>query len=247
MTEEATNPTPEETTDAAPETASEATPETTADAADAAEASPEADKAPASEPVAEPAAPVAEPAAPVAEPAAPVAEPVAAPAEPVEPVAAPAAKTAAPSDEPNAPAPEDSLVEKVSLPADAHGWWRGTGRRKAAVARVRIKPGEGSFIVNQRPMESFFNEERDQKNLMAVLEKTSMVGSVDIHTKVNGGGYTGQAGAIILGLARALRNYDISLESTLRENGFLSRDPRKVERKKPGQPGARKKFQFSKR
>ena len=233
MTEEATNPTPEETTDAAPETASEATPETTADAADAAEASPEADKAPASEPVAEPAAPVA--------------EPVAAPAEPVEPVAAPAAKTAAPSDEPNAPAPEDSLVEKVSLPADAHGWWRGTGRRKAAVARVRIKPGEGSFIVNQRPMESFFNEERDQKNLMAVLEKTSMVGSVDIHTKVNGGGYTGQAGAIILGLARALRNYDISLESTLRENGFLSRDPRKVERKKPGQPGARKKFQFSKR
>ena len=96
-------------------------------------------------------------------------------------------------------------------------------------------------------MESFFNEERDQKNLIAVLEKTSMVGSVDIHAKVNGGGYTGQAGAIILGLGRALRNYDISLESTLRENGFLTRDPRKVERKKPGQPGARKKFQFSKR
>ncbi|MBM43701.1 MAG: 30S ribosomal protein S9 [Phycisphaerae bacterium] len=138
-------------------------------------------------------------------------------------------------------------MEKKSLPADAHGWWRGTGRRKAAVARVRIKPGEGTFMVNQRPMESFFNEERDRKNLVAVLEKTSMVGSVDIHAKVNGGGYTGQAGAIILGLGRALRNYDISLESTLRENGFLTRDPRKVERKKPGQPGARKKFQFSKR
>ncbi len=217
MTEEATNPAPEEPTDAAPETAPEATPEATPDV-DAAEAGSDEEKAPADEPAAEPAA------------------------EPADEPAAPSDEAIAP-----APAPDESVVEKKSLPADAHGWWRGTGRRKAAVARVRIKPGEGSFIVNMRPMESFFNEERDQKNLMAVLEKTSMVGSVDIHVKVNGGGYTGQAGAIILGLGRALRNYDISLESTLRENGFLSRDPRKVERKKPGQPGARKKFQFSKR
>ncbi len=217
MSEEATNPAPEETTDAAPET-TDAAPEETTDAAP--------------ETVSESTPEKTDDAAPVAE-AAPAVEPV--------------AEAAAPVEEPAPAVPDASMMEKKSLPADAHGWWRGTGRRKAAVARVRIKPGEGTFMVNQRPMESFFNEERDRKNLVAVLEKTSMVGSVDIHAKVNGGGYTGQAGAIILGLGRALRNYDISLESTLRENGFLTRDPRKVERKKPGQPGARKKFQFSKR
>ena len=217
MSEEATNPAPEETTDAAPET-TDAAPEETTDAAP--------------ETVSESTPEKTDDAAPVAE-AAPAVEPV--------------AEAAAPADESAPAAPDASMMEKKSLPADAHGWWRGTGRRKAAVARVRIKPGEGTFMVNQRPMESFFNEERDRKNLVAVLEKTSMVGSVDIHAKVNGGGYTGQAGAIILGLGRALRNYDISLESTLRENGFLTRDPRKGERKKPGQPGARKKFQFSKR
>ncbi|MDG1898363.1 MAG: 30S ribosomal protein S9, partial [Phycisphaerales bacterium] len=115
------------------------------------------------------------------------------------------------------------------------------------VARVRIKPGDGSFIINNRTVDSFFTEERDRNNLNEVLKKTDTLGSMDIHATVHGGGYTGQAGAIILGLGRALRNYDISLDSTLRKNGYLSRDPRKVERKKPGQPGARKRFQFSKR
>ena len=82
---------------------------------------------------------------------------------------------------------------------------------------------------------------------MAVLDKTNTKGSVDVFVNTNGGGFTGQAGAIILGLGRALAKYDPSLESILRDNGYLSRDPRKVERKKPGQPKARKRFQFSKR
>ena len=82
---------------------------------------------------------------------------------------------------------------------------------------------------------------------LTVLDKTNTKGSVDVFVNTNGGGFTGQAGAIILGLGRALAKYDPSLESILRDNGYLSRDPRKVERKKPGQPKARKRFQFSKR
>ena len=173
-------------------------------------------------------------------PEAPSTEAATTPAAPVE--------AAVPEVTLGAAAPVETEVEvKASLPADDHGWWRGTGRRKAAVARVRIKPGEGNFTVNKRPMSEFFKEERDRKNLETVLEKTNMSGAMDIFVSVQGGGFTGQAGAIILGLGRALRNYDITLESTLRENGYLTRDPRKVERKKPGQPGARKRFQFSKR
>ena len=144
-----------------------------------------------------------------------------------------------------APAPMVS-DDSVKGP-DPQGWWRGTGLRKAAVARVRVKPGEGVFLVNNRTLDHFFTEERDRNNLHNVLKKTNTFGSMDVHVNVRGGGFTGQAGAIILGLGRALRNYDISLDSTLRENGYLTRDPRKVERKKPGQPGARKRFQFSKR
>ena len=130
---------------------------------------------------------------------------------------------------------------------DAHGWWRGTGRRKTAVARVRIKSGSGTFKVNDRDLESYFSEERDLKNINTVLEKTGTKGSVDIFVNANGGGFMGQAGAIILGLGRALFKYDPSLEPILRDNGFLTRDAREVERKKYGQPGARRRFQFSKR
>ena len=129
---------------------------------------------------------------------------------------------------------------------DGHWWW-GTGRRKAAVARVRIRPGNGEFQVNKRQLTDFFSEIRDRQNILTVLDKTNTKGSVDVFVNTNGGGFTGQAGAIILGLGRALAKYDPSLESILRDNGYLSRDPRKVERKKPGQPGARKRFQFSKR
>ena len=115
------------------------------------------------------------------------------------------------------------------------------------MARVRIRPGTGKFIVNNRPYDSYMTEERDQNDLMAVLHKTKTASAVDIHVNVRGGGYTGQAGAIVLGLGRALLKYDQSLEPILRDNGFLTRDPRKVERKKYGQPGARRRFQFSKR
>lgn len=126
-------------------------------------------------------------------------------------------------------------------------WWWGLGRRKTSVARVRIRPGDGKFIINKRVFTEYLTEERDRKDVMNVLQKTKTEGALDVYVNVRGGGYTGQTGAIVLGLGRALNRYDLSLEPILRDNGFLSRDPRKVERKKYGQPGARKRFQFSKR
>ena len=101
--------------------------------------------------------------------------------------------------------------------------------------------------VNNRDLDTYFCEARDLKNIRTVLEKTGTLGSVDVFVNANGGGYMGQAGAIILGLGRALLKYDSSLEPILRDNGFLTRDAREVERKKYGQPGARRRFQFSKR
>ncbi|MDP7028671.1 MAG: 30S ribosomal protein S9 [Phycisphaerales bacterium] len=163
---------------------------------------------------------------------------------------------AAPADTPTpeaiAPLPSELLTPEVeeSAPAatpSAGGWFWGTGRRKASVARVRVRGGSGEFKVNGRDMTEFFTEERDHKSIGAVLEATNTTGGVQVHVNVHGGGYTGQAGAIILGLGRALMQYDGALEPVLRDRGFLSRDPRRVERKKPGQPGARKRFQFSKR
>jgi small subunit ribosomal protein S9 len=154
-------------------------------------------------------------------------------------------------DQPNIEATETVATETTtpaakSTPQDGHWWW-GLGRRKAAVARVRIKPGSGIFKVNKRDLTEYFTELRDHKDIMKVLEHTNTKGSLDIYVNINGGGYTGQGGAIILGLARALAKFDPSLESILRDHNYLSRDPRRVERKKPGQPGARKRFQFSKR
>ena len=134
----------------------------------------------------------------------------------------------------------------TGAPPDGHWWW-GTGRRKTAVARVRIRPGDGKFQVNKKAHDTYFTEDRDRADLLNVLDKTNTTGSLDVHVNVHGGGYMGQAGAIVLGLARALRRYDERLEPILRSNAFLSRDPRKVERKKYGQRGARRKFQFSKR
>ena len=152
---------------------------------------------------------------------------------------------------PEAPAPKPKSAPtptpeaRPTLPAGT--WWWGTGRRKASVARVRIRPGTGKFVVNKRPYDEVFTGDRDRNDLLAVLEETRTTGAVDIHVNVHGGGTTGQAGAIILGLARALRAYDGSLEPILRDKNFLTRDPRRVERKKYGQPGARARFQFSKR
>ena len=135
----------------------------------------------------------------------------------------------------------------ISRGADARGWYWGTGRRKTAVARVAVKPGSGSFMVNGKPLEAFFTEERDLKNINSLLEKTNTKGSLDVRVNATGGGFTGQSGAIILGLGRALINYDANLFPILREAGALTRDDRKVERKKYGQAGARRRFQFSKR
>ncbi|MDA1008429.1 MAG: 30S ribosomal protein S9 [Planctomycetota bacterium] len=130
---------------------------------------------------------------------------------------------------------------------DRFGWHWGTGRRKTSISRVRVKSGKGEFTVNDRPWDEFFAILRDQKMIMAVLEATNQKGSVDIRVSTKGGGTTGHTGAVIMGLSRALLSYNPNLEPTLRENGFMTRDARKVERKKYGQPGARRRFQFSKR
>ena len=169
----------------------------------------------------------------------------------------PASEVLTPGEAPTPEPAEDTArtaAESVQAPKkgpgskpDAGGWWWGTGRRKSAVARVRLRPGDGKFIVNKRAHDEYLTEERDQKDFMNVLQRTKTVGSLDVHVNVGGGGYTGQTGAIVLGLGRALLRYDATLEPVLREHGFLSRDPRRVERKKYGQPGARKRFQFSKR
>ena len=178
----------------------------------------------------------------------PTSEPVEtpAPADPAhtpEPEAAaktkPARKASTPSKKPASKATETT--------ASPVAWSWGLGRRKSAVARVRIRPGKGIFLVNKRECDEYFTAARDRNDLQNVLEKTSMKNNIDIYVNVKGGGFTGQAGAIILGLGRAILKYDNSLEPILRDNKFLTRDPRKVERKKYGQPGARKRFQFSKR
>lgn len=135
----------------------------------------------------------------------------------------------------------------VSPGPDAHGWYRGTGRRKTAVARVRLRSGSGKIQINSKPFDEYFTEERDRKDILTILDRTNLGGRIDIDVNAHGGGYTGQAGAVILGVGRALKNFDVNLEPILRDNGYLTRDDRKVERKKYGQSGARRRFQFSKR
>lgn len=127
------------------------------------------------------------------------------------------------------------------------GYWWGTGRRKSAVARVRIKPGSGKLLVNKKELDDYFKREQDRKAVLAPLKTVRAENHFDIFINVKGGGSTGQAGASLLGIARALRNYDSTLVGALRDGGHLTRDPRMVERKKPGQSGARRRFQFSKR
>jgi small subunit ribosomal protein S9 len=123
----------------------------------------------------------------------------------------------------------------------------GTGRRKSAVARVRVAPGTGKIEVNGRTLNDYFTFERDRKAIFGPLEVTSTGGKMDVLVTTMGGGPTGQSGAIVMGLGRALATYDKALEPSLRGAGFLTRDSRMKERKKYGQRGARRKFQFSKR
>jgi small subunit ribosomal protein S9 len=131
-------------------------------------------------------------------------------------------------------------------PADKHYFW-GTGRRKKAIARVRIRPGSGKIIVNKREVDVFFTEEKDRNAVIAPLQVAHMRNSWDVWANVKGGGFTGQAGAISLGLARALSEAMPQVEHDLRDQGLLTRDARMKERKKYGLLGARRSFQFSKR
>ncbi|MBQ4278385.1 MAG: 30S ribosomal protein S9 [Rikenellaceae bacterium] len=121
------------------------------------------------------------------------------------------------------------------------------GRRKAAVARVYVKAGKGNITINQKPLETYFPLEIFQFVVKQPLSVTEKAGDFDITITMDGGGIKGQAEAARLGIARALCEIDAELRPLLKKNGFLTRDPREVERKKPGQPGARRKFQFSKR
>ncbi len=123
----------------------------------------------------------------------------------------------------------------------------GTGRRKSSVARVRLVPGEGKITVNKRDAEDYFAFETLREIMKQPLVATETLGSYDVHVNVNGGGFTGQAGAIRHGIARALLNVDPEYRKVLKAEGLLTRDPRMKERKKPGLRGARRKPQFSKR
>lgn len=127
------------------------------------------------------------------------------------------------------------------------GYYWGTGRRKTAVARVRIKAGEGKFEVNGKPVNQFFNEIRDQNSAQEALKVTEQLGKWNVFANVDGGGFHGQADAIKLALARALKIANAEFEPSLREHSLLSRDERKKERKKFGRRAARRGFQFSKR
>jgi small subunit ribosomal protein S9 len=122
-----------------------------------------------------------------------------------------------------------------------------TGRRKASVARVRLASGSGKITINQRPFENYFTVESHRHAVKQPLNVTSSVDKYDVRINVSGGGPSGQAGAIRHGIARALLLADGNLRPSLKTAGFLTRDPRMKERKKSGQPGARKRFQFSKR
>ena len=142
------------------------------------------------------------------------------------------------------PAPSSEAAHKSAPKSDV--CW-GTGRRKTSVARVRIKPGKGTLSINRKELTKYFTRPQDANAVVAPLKATKTEHSLDIFVNVKGGGITGQSGAVMLGIARALKNYDPSLLQALRDGGFLTRDGRMVERKKPGKAGARRRFQFSKR
>jgi small subunit ribosomal protein S9 len=135
----------------------------------------------------------------------------------------------------------------AAAPVGSKSFIWGTGRRKTACARVRVGAGSGKIEVNGRTLNEYFSKEQDRKAIFGPLEVTNMGGKMDIFINAAGGGPTGQAGAIVMGVARALCKYDPALEASLREGGFMTRDSRMKERKKYGQRGARRRFQFSKR
>ncbi|MCX6640091.1 MAG: 30S ribosomal protein S9 [bacterium] len=122
-----------------------------------------------------------------------------------------------------------------------------TGRRKTSVARVWILPGSGKMTVNGKEFLEYFGRETLKLMVEQPFEKVNLLGQFDVVANVRGGGKSGQAGAMLLGISRALVTYDPAIRTDLKSNRFLTRDPREKERKKYGQPGARKRFQYSKR
>jgi small subunit ribosomal protein S9 len=143
-----------------------------------------------------------------------------------------------------APQPVEKPAPKTP---DKGGYYWGTGRRKSSVARVRIKPGDGKLLVNKRTLEDYFPREQDRLAILAPLKAVEVDKSFDVFVNVQGGGTSGQSGAVSLGIARALKSYSDDYVQVLRDAGHLTRDSRMVERKKYGQRGARRRFQFSKR
>ena len=127
------------------------------------------------------------------------------------------------------------------------GLYHATGKRKTAVARVWMRPGKGEITINKRPLEQYMVVESDKVMVGEPFEVTDTVGKFDVYVNVRGGGISGQAGAIRHGISRALIMVDPELRDTLKKQRLLTRDPRMKERKKYGQPGARKRFQYSKR
>ena len=152
------------------------------------------------------------------------------------------------------PAPESAFAIEAEARRARHTvvvggktFFLGTGRRKSSVARVRIVAGQGTFLVNDRKLDEFFREAKDRSAVMAPLATANATEKLDIFVNVQGGGYSGQAGAIVQGLGRALTLFDATLHKPLQDSGFLTRDSRMKERKKYGLRGARRAFQFSKR
>jgi small subunit ribosomal protein S9 len=140
---------------------------------------------------------------------------------------------------PTTPSTSSSASDKMT-------WW-GTGRRKTAIARVRLKKGTGRVVVNGLDYEKYFDAVQDRLMVLSPLQTAKAVNRFDVFSNCSGGGKTGQAGAMILGIARALLKADSTSELPLRDAGFLTRDGRMKERKKYGRRGARRGFQFSKR
>jgi len=136
-----------------------------------------------------------------------------------------------------------AVTKKDKINGDALG----TGRRKSSVARVRVRAGSGTITINNKPMSDYFVNVQDQESIAATLAAVEHSEKVDVLVRVGGGGMTGQSGAVRMGLARALVSFDESLHDVLREGGYLTRDSRMKERKKPGLRGARRGVQFSKR
>lgn len=145
------------------------------------------------------------------------------------------------------PKTDERVAKYVQKGPDKTGFFWGTGRRKSSVARVRIKPGSGKLLINKRELDLYFKQSQDKNAVIAPLKAINAEKNFDIFVNVQGGGTTGQAGAVMLGIARALRDYDPTTVGALRDGGYLTRDGRMKERKKYGQRAARRRYQFSKR